>query len=296
MNIRLYPLAGIICLAFSSCTEKGPAIDFSKIMATDTTYLTTPEATSLRNVLIEEYTGVQCTNCPAGVDILKSIDNQHMIIQGEDTVKRLVIIGYHFGALTTPMPESKYDFRSDKAGSLLSSYFSEDPNKPAIAIDRTKQGSNYFVEARNQWPNIINGRMTLTAPLNLVVTSSYDPMERSAIIKVKVSYTATVSRKQNLSVMLVENGIQDLQKYPDVIQEYTHNHVFREILTPVNGAAIIDSVAVKMPGRVYERVFIYDFPQDKDWKPERCSIVAFIHDSEGGSKEVAQAVEVKLWP
>src|SRR5690606_41258473 len=97
MHLRNYLSFGILILGvLSSCKEKGRAIDFSKITASDTTYVTTPETTSLRKVLIEEYTGVQCTNCPAGVGLLKSLDEQNPVMNGTDTMKSRVHVGYHF--------------------------------------------------------------------------------------------------------------------------------------------------------------------------------------------------------
>lgn len=295
MHLRNYLSFGILILGvLSSCKEKGPAIDFSKITASDTTYVTTPENPSLRKVLIEEYTGVQCTNCPAGVELLKSVDEQNQVITGTDTMKRLVIVGYHFGPLTTPMSGSTHDFRSEKVGTLLGSYFSEDPNKPAISIDRRKENNNYFIEGRNLWANLINNRMGTTSPVNLHLSASYDPAERTATVTVQTSYTSAVQGSQSLTVALVENNIQDLQKYPDTIKMYTHNHVLRDFLTPITGSVFLDSLDTKEAGRVYRRTFIYNFPEDVDWVPERCGIVAFIHKTV--EKEVEQAAEIDLIP
>lgn len=289
-----YSLGIVFLFLLASCTEKGPAIDFSKTIASDTTYVITPESPTLRRVLIEEYTGVQCTNCPAGVEILKSVDNQHLIINGADTLRRLIIIGYHYGALTAPMSNSTYDFRSDKAGDLLGSYFSEDPNKPAISIDRKKEGSNYFIEGRNQWPNLINARVSIVSPVNLTLHGNYDPVDRKITVMARASYTQAVSGSQSLTVALTENNIADLQKYPDTIKMYEHNHVFRDFLTPISGDLILNSLETKEPGRVYERTFIYTLPEDADWNPEYFSVVAFIHKTI--EKEVEQAAEIKLVP
>jgi hypothetical protein len=43
---------------------------------------------------------------------------------------------------------------------------------------------------------------------------------------------------------------------------------------------------------VYERTIIY--PVDANWKPEKCMVVAYVHDGDGADKEVLQAAETEL--
>ncbi|MCD8529021.1 MAG: hypothetical protein LRY27_03465 [Chitinophagales bacterium] len=66
-HLFLYTLLFII--AFSSCKEDGPFINFEDNQATllDTTYIsTTPIQAQNKNVLFEEFSGVRCSNCPSG--------------------------------------------------------------------------------------------------------------------------------------------------------------------------------------------------------------------------------------
>lgn len=205
---------------------------------------------------------------------------------------RVIVIGLHSGSLTSPIDgESKYDFRTQQAKDLMTSFFGEDPPKPAASIDRIKLNSSYFM-AKGLWQTTISDRLNVASKQNITITSSYNTNTKEAIIKVKVAYTALEELPQKLMVALVESKIIDVQEFPTYNEpNYEHNHVLRDFLTPVSGSSILDTVT-KSPGRVYERTFIY--PVNENWKPENCQIVAFVFNNDGQNIEVAQAAEANL--
>jgi hypothetical protein len=287
--------SAIILSGINACKEVGPSIDLTPVVvdtsfherAFDTTYTEAVPAADPKKVLVEEYTGVQCTNCPDGAQILKTYEESHP--------GRIVIAGLHAGSLTDPVEgESKYDFRNSDVLNMINSYFGENPPKPAAAIDRVKQEGAYFITTRVAWASYIDQRAATTPPVNIDVTSRYDSAHNKVVIKVKVVYTASVSIKQHLSVWVLEDNLVDVQLYPDHHDpNYVHNHVFRDFITPTIGASILDTLDTKSPGRVYERTFIYT-PKSSEWNLDNCRIVAFVHNSESADKAVAQVAEVKV--
>ena len=79
------------------------------------------------------------------------------------------------------------------------------------------------------------------------------------------------------------------------INPYIHNQILRKIFTATSGSPVLDSIATKVAGRVYQRVINIDI--DPAWKPENCRIIAFISNNEpGNDKEVLQAAQIKLKP
>jgi hypothetical protein len=294
-KILLVAGSAIILSGINACKEVGPSIDLTPVVvdtsfherAFDTTYTEAVPSADPKKVLVEEYTGVQCTNCPDGAEILKTYEESHPT--------SIVIAGLHAGSLTDPVEgESKYDFRNGDVLNMINSYFGENPPKPAAAIDRVKQGGEYFITARVAWASYIDQRVALTPPVNIDLSSKYDSAHNKVVIKVKIIYTASVNVKQHLSVWLLEDNLVDVQLYPDHHDpNYVHNHVFRDFITPTIGASILDTVDTKSPGRVYERTFIYT-PKKAEWNLNNCRIVAFVHNSESGDKAVAQVAEVKV--
>ncbi|HRO42547.1 MAG TPA: Omp28-related outer membrane protein [Flavipsychrobacter sp.] len=296
-------VAGSAFLFFlNACKEIGPAIDFTpqvvdtffKVRAYDTSYTDAVPTPQNKKMLIEEYTGVQCPNCPAGATILKNYDVANP--------GKIVIVALHSGSLTDRIPnKSKYYFANDDVQNMVNNYLGGNVNaKPAAAIDRTPQSNGLFIVNKNQWTSAINQRATATSPVNLTVTSRYDTAFKKVVINVKIAYTQQVTKKQNLSLWVLEDKIIDAQYDGTVtIDNYEHNHVFRDFITPVTGSAILSSVTTKSPGLVYERQLIYtpkflgNASLDQ-WNLDNCKIVAVIHNDEQGDKEVAQVMEVNL--
>ena len=294
-QILFFGALGLILL--NACKEVGPVIDLTPVIvdtsfqAIDTTYLAAPETPQLRTMLIEEATGVQCPNCPAGTNILKQAETNN--------AGRVLVVGLHAGNLTTPIDKppykSKYDFRTTFALSLFT-YFGSEPNKPASIFDRTKQGSTYFSDARNSWLGIINNRLTVPTAVNLTISSHFDAVAMKDTIRLKVSYTQTVSKSQALTILIVEDSIIDVQdSVSNYVVNYKHNNVLRTMITPFSGTRIIEEIPVKSPGRVYEKAFLYKLPDEaKNWNLDKCRIIAFVHSVGEDDKEVAQAADVHL--
>ena len=78
----------LLTVVLGSCTEIAPVVP----------------ALGDRKVLVEEFTGVRCVNCPAGASELENLKG----IYGE----RLVIVSIHAGDFSPPFTDSRFDFRT----------------------------------------------------------------------------------------------------------------------------------------------------------------------------------------
>ena len=156
--------------------------------------------------------------------------------------------------------------------------------------------------AKDVWPAAIQSRLAPpgTAPVTLSISSAYEASSNTAAVKVTAIYTSTVSKKQVMTLALVEDGIiapqegKDANGGPVTDSTYTHNHILRKIYTFPTGSPMIDSVTTKTPGRAYERTFV--ITPDASWNVANCKLIAIVSNSESGDKEVMQAVEAKLKP
>lgn len=275
------PLSVIVL--FSACTKEiGPAIDFSKVQAKDTFYMAPVENAQLKNVLIEEFTGVKCPNCPDGHNIVATIQNANP--------SRVIAIGYYpFGqAQTEPLKDlTKVDFRIADA-TELSTLLGGIQFLPIAAVDR-KMFGGAILTARTLWSSNVQARLAVATPINMQLSVSYDDASREAIIKTTLKYTSALSTKHNISLAIYENNLVDAQEYPTYIDSsYTFKHVLRDVITPVGGASVLDSLTTKAAGLVFEKTILYTLPAK--WNPSNCKIVAFVHDA-AAIKEVYQVIE-----
>lgn len=292
---KIWLLAGIAAvIGMASCKEVGPAINFGGgAKAVDTTYTAEAEKPQSRVVLVEEFTGCSCPPCPSG----------HLIIYGPGGIKeqhpdQVAVIAYHIFNFPQAEPvhgHAKFDFRTQDATDVGAHIFGGIGSLPNGGIDRKKNtaANNVLLFEKPLWSQAVNGDVSVKPAANLVVTSSYDAATRNAIVKVHIAYTQDVAKKQSLTLAIVESNILDAQKTDtSIIDNYTHRSVLRDIITQYYGDGVIDSIATKKAGRVYERTF--SFAVNKDWNADNCALVAFISNNEADDKEVVQAAEVNL--
>jgi hypothetical protein len=289
MRKILFPAAIAAVFALSSCEEKGPVIDFGGgPVAVDTTYeITNIPAAQQRKVLVEEFTGGMCANCPAARTLLQGIvDNSN------DRVIPMEIHIFNFQQSNPATKEgAKYDFRTQDGTDISVQYYGTINQMPSAGINRVGATDPERLLLAGKWANAITQELAKPSPVNLEVTSAV--ADGKATIKVKTTYVQAVDKKQLLSLAILEDDIVDVQEFPDSFDHnYTFHHTLRDFLTPVAGQAFLADLATKKAGTVYERTFIYDVPAA--WKPENCKVVAFIHNEI--DREVVQAASTKLKP
>ena len=293
----------ILLFFVSACTEIPPLIDFSEpppldltcidkgqldvgnFSKTNTDFVSEelPEA-QCKMVLIEEFSGVRCVNCPAGHETTAEILALH-----PDEVAAVTV---HAGFLSTPYPENKEDYVIEE-GTVLYDLF-QTIAVPAAAIDRVKYDGEDFVSLinRNVWAGKVIQRLQMTPPVNVYTNFDYNPSNRELQVFVRAHYLQAFedSEVHFMSVSLSESHIIDHQLIPveggsSTIQaDYEHNHVLRAMLTPALGIGLN---VERVEGTVIERVFSTTLPSH--WKVEDMEIIAFIHD--GATNHVLQVAK-----
>ena len=277
-------VASGIAVFFSACEEVGPNIDFTIPDASllDTTYVeSTVEEPQQKVVFFEDFTGVQCVNCPTAhnktEELLDLYPNQLTVV---------AMHNYFAGAYS----DSNEDYTITEANEI-NDYIGPAPAWPAGFIDRKDFGSgNLYTLLVSNYQVFVEEQLPLVPPCNIYVSSSYDAAERRALIKVTVKYTEATTLENHLSVMLLESGILDLQLTLSGIDEvYVHNHVLRDMLTPATG---VNLVGDKEPGRVFEKEFAITLPAN--WQSEEMEVIAFVHNFDPENKEVLQSAKTYL--
>lgn len=261
----------------------------SPTIITDTTYITTPEAPQTKKVLAEEFTGVSCPPCPNGHDIMKSIKTS--------LNDNLIVISYHILNYPQAAPvdhnghKSKYDFRTEESTKIGSEIFGGISGMPTGGFDRVPQNGELTLNTA-LWSNAAETSSKNVSPVNIHITSSYDTKVQKGTAIITLAYTTDVIIDQNLTVAITENGIVDAQKKNfEVIDDYNHEHVLRDIITPFRGYILPASIT-KLSGTVIRKVFTFEV--GSSWNLDNCNIVAFVTNNSASDKKVVNAEEVKL--
>lgn len=290
INMKTYITFIAIALTIfvaSSCKEVGPNIDLggNSSVIGDTTYIESPVATAEpRNVLLEEFTGVRCPNCPQGHVIIADIEAQR--------ADRFVAMSIHpksASSLTAPYSYSTQDLRTDK-GEELFVYIGQVGNLPAGSVDRKLfSGQSSLLTDRNLWTANVANQLNVPTPVNIEMTKIFNTSTRELTLTVTLHYTEAVTDDNKLTIALTESAIVTPQLNVSVIDSnYTHNEVFRDALTSTTGDALD---ATLEPGRVFRR--IYKKTLDAAWNADNMHIIAYVHNTQG-NKEVLQVKEIDL--
>ena len=215
----------IIVLQTYSCKEVGPAINLSE---TDyETYLGTPQSPDDKVVLIEDFTGAACVNCPDAHEAIA------LAIAANPT-QVLAIAEYNYFGDPLYLDQN---FLTVEAEALDDDYLGPVVGHPASFMDRVDfSDDGYLAEPPTNIVSYTNDRLSEIPPCNIVLSKVYDAISRELTLTVTIDYTSDVSVTNHLSVSLLESGIIAAQiTDAGEVEDYEHNHVLRKMLTYYSG-------------------------------------------------------------
>ena len=233
-----------------------------------------------RKVLIEEFTGHRCLNCPTGHQKLEEL---HGLFG--DT---LVIVGIHAGALAAPNEGEgyPYDFRTE-VGNELAQEFNID-GIPAAIINRYPQAGGW---GPARWLTKINAvdRSKPLAAIQLI--NEYNAQTGMLKANAQVTLLEPCSNQLRLAFYLIEDGIVKPQlNGAEYIENYVHNHVLRASLNGTYGT-LLNTNGYLETGKGYTLAHKINL-SGHDWAPAHCTVVAILYDRTAG--EVLQVETQKV--
>ncbi len=276
-------LVVLITLLGSSCEEIPPVVTPAgpqEICGGATRDLV---ADQKRQVLIEEFTGVQCVNCPAGSKAIQDLIDIHG--------KQLIAVSIHAGSFSPPYDESLYDFRTED-GSELIDFLGNPIGYPTAVINRKIFEGEFDLQlGRNLWPGFVVQEKNVDPVVKIQISKSFESTTRQLDTEVTVFVEEDLSVYEGirLTVMVTENEVADFQLTPDGLQaDYVHQHILRDVLTNFSGIAPEGEITA---GAIFCNSFSTVLPAE--WLAENIDLIAFVSVA-GESKEVLQAHKVRL--
>lgn len=282
--MKNYISIAFILVAFTflnACKEEPPYINFTPDRTVgDTTYLVLPApAPEAKNILIEEFTGVRCPNCPKAQAEAKLISNNNP--------GRINVVTIHplnkLNALTRPFDKiigdahtSAYDFRTD-AGAQIFEMVGLSGSLPIGNVNRKLFNGE---QTRNidypKWSARVTEELELTTPVNIKLSAKN--IADSVEIELTLTYTERITDSNFVTVAIMEGEMEDVQESKDnngnVIYEekYIHNHVLRAVVTGYFGDLLKASYE---PGRVFYKK--YRIKRDAKWNAANLDVLAMVH-------------------
>lgn len=241
---------------------------------------------SNRKAVLEEFTGVNCPNCPAGHVVANKIHSNHP----ED----FFAINFHAGPYAAPI-QGQYDFRTNY-GSVLDTKFNK-VGYPSGMVNRRSNNGSELAMARTSWSSAAEGALGLPSPVNVAAKASLDWETRTLDVTVQMYYTSNSAKSENfLNVALLQDYIMCNQAGASANPEqyvngqYLHMHAFRDFLTGQWG----DTIQQTTQGSLVEKTYSYTVPEmigDIPVDLANISLVAYIAE---GEEEIYTACQAEM--
>jgi len=228
---------------------------------------------SERIVLIEDFTGVKCPNCP---NAARQIAQLEVLYPG-----RVVAVAYHTNFLGDPITKpgfiSKYDFRTP-SGNQLEEIMGFYLGKPAVTLNRKKYNpqDEFLLGQTDVLANIETEIQSKPVAL-ISITNTFNEGDRKLKSVITITPRQSFDGAIRLHALVTESDIIDPQEdNTDYKKDYVHNHVFRQMLSDLNGDALATSLQVGTP---LTKTYEFILPTEAGWwVAKNCSVVAFISD------------------
>lgn len=208
-----------------------------------------------KTVLLEEFTGQYCSNCPLGHETLKDIQ----ALYGD----KVVIVSIHASEQAEDDPivglkTAEGDGYAKKAG--VQKY-------PSAIVDRTTEPMN----DRLKWQGAVYAASQKPAGAQVVLKAH---VEDGRIVVESTLRSAQPSASAYFQLWITESNIVAFQKNGDnYVNDYVHHHVYRASINGIGGEKVEltnDNMTLKHSIEIHPR-----------WKTQQINIVGFLYSQEG---------------
>lgn len=219
-----------------------------------------------KTVLIKDFTGARCVNCPAAADAAHQLQQ----LLGED---RIFILSVHAGFLAQPMGNFP-DFLTEEG----TAWYNNHDSNPLFAVDHVAltDGNTLNVE---QIDAPVAEALLETQLFDITIDNTYDEATRLLSVENHFYPTGDGDGKYYATVCLVEDSIVGWQTIPGgVDREYVFRNVFRGTLNGADGQLVTNG-----PFYVQESfTATCSIEIDSTYNADQCYVLTYIYDNQDG--------------
>jgi len=290
----IYIFITILSVYLQGC-DKIEGNHFETTAATDTSYTFPPDTTAdVYRVLLEDYTGHTCGNCPtAARDLYTNIKPTY----GD----QLITIGVHAAYFAEPCPP-----HSRPPGSPTGSY-SEDfnttagtdwynffnlSNNPLGLVNRKDYPGN-AIKSATSWNTEIASIINMVPQVKIRIHNIYDLSTRQLKTYSETKFLVPHTGACRLNVVLAEDSIVSWQlddaATPHNVPDYVQRHVLRGSLNGSFGEQV-DAASTFNSGAKYKKGYVTTLPET--WNAKQVHVIVFLFDDI--TKEILNVAEAAV--
>ena len=226
-------------------------------------------------VLIKDFTGARCVNCPAAAEYAHNL--QHQL--DED---HIFIMSVHAGFLAQPMGQFP-NFLTDEG----TEWYNNHDSNPLFTVDHVAltDGNSLKVE---QIDTPVVTALDEEQSFEIVIGRQFDPTSRQ--LQVNIQAVSLTDRDGHffITACLVEDNIVGWQIIPGgTDKEYVFHNVFRGTLNGAYGESFEDHHVDSDD----TFSFSYNTEINADYNADECYLVVYVYDRNQGDKILQTAVK-----
>lgn len=244
-------------------------------------YVKLPAVEAKRTVLLEEFTGQMCINCPDAHMIIKDLKAQY----GD----QLIVVGIHSGGDAFSIAEGDPTWGAAGIEGLRvpdgETYLNNAGFKSGMGLPIGNVNRTTGLIGRNEWSKFIRDEIRRDSEVTIALSTELN--EDCTQLTVKTQLSSVAEFNGTLQLWVIESGIHAMQYMPDgsVEMAYEHDHVFRGTVNGLNGEAISIDPGLEIGAELTNTVAIKE-----KWNVDNLAVVAIVSNGSG----VQQAAEKEV--
>jgi hypothetical protein len=278
-------LLSIMCsaLLFNSCDEiDNPVVDLGSyrndLYGAPPAF--TPLAAATQKVLLEDFTGHDCGNCPGAHAIAKSIEEAHE--------EEVIVVAVHAGSLAEPFGQFVDDWRTPEGEYYLLTQIGTDL-LPTGRVNRIGGASNDL--SPSNWAGVVEDELTQAPEVDMQMEADYVEANAHLNVHVSTEWFSAATGSYKLVILITQDSIVAPQlnyaANPQFIPDYLHRHMLRGSVSGATGLTVATNPSIGS-----SNVSSYTMDWNAEWDANHVEIVALITNGDNG--EVLNVIKKKL--
>jgi len=253
---------------------------------------TTTGSVVYRNVLVEDYTGHKCGNCPAAATQLKALEAQYP--------GKVIPLAVHAGFFAQTNITYPTDFQTSVGDAYDLQFGNSSAGNPNGLVNRVGYGTGSFIRQWSSWSSEVAQQLQRPAIFNIKIHNTFNTATSELNTDITVKSLAYNTGTYKLVVLLTEDSLVAEQldyskpSGQQTVLNYEFNHVLRAAVNSTWGDAVF-ATAANINDSVVKTY--HNFPVNPSYRPGKCHVVAYIYDASATSPtyyEVLEANEEKV--
>lgn len=239
----------------------------------DDRYIFSGDVAEERTVLLEDFTGQKCLNCPQAHEEIQNLEKEY----GD----KLVAVSIHCGEFGLSKTKTNFSngtvgLMTEEGNAILETYGIV--SFPMGVIDFNLPPKIYSL-----WQTEVRNAIQVPTDVDIDMKVEYTPSTtdpNTGTVNISADVLSGTTRSAKIQFWVIEDGIVAAQKNGNqTIKDYVHNGVFRvQILPGQRGETIALAKGIDF---IKDASIETRWNEQEHWVPENLSIVAFV--SEGNS-------------